>query len=165
MDINNFLSKYLLHGKRCSCSQYLTALRLSSKDKMIIHCNYQIALYSYLTGRCLVQRRRPASRCSNSPAEATPRWPGSGTGSAAGRSSAVEAAAGDTSGFYTVPLHCCNLGSRIQVIITCHNLDFYELHCSQHLQLALITFIRTVINLLHSMLLQMLPFTVFGESV
>ena len=104
----------------------------------------KIALYRFLTGRCQAQRRRPASRCSSSPAEATPHWPGSGTGSAAGRSSAVEAAAGDTSSFYTVLLHCCNLGSRIQVMITCDNKHLYELHCSQHLQVALTTFIRIV---------------------
>lgn len=75
----------------------------------------------YLTGKCLARKRRPAPQCSTSPAEMRPRWPRSGTGNAAGRSSAVEAVAGSTSGFYTGPRHCCSLemfNCRIHVMNT-----------------------------------------------
>lgn len=49
-----------------------------------------------LTGRCLVRRQRPAPQRSSSPAEGMPRWTGSGTRSAAGRSLTVEAAVAGT---------------------------------------------------------------------
>lgn len=69
----------------------------------------RLIVQRHLTERYLVQRRRPAPRRSNSRAEGMPRWPGSGTGTGAGRSSYGGAAAAGTSGFYTALLHCCNL--------------------------------------------------------
>ena len=75
------------------------------------HCGWCKALGNVqsLTGRCLVRRRRRAPRHSRCPPAATPRWTGSGTGSAAGRSWPGGAAAVNTSCSWPAPPHCCNL--------------------------------------------------------
>lgn len=97
-------------------------VRWKNKQKSFVSLNTQYSINTLsckrnrdlnrnLTGRCLVQRRLRARRCSSSLAEVMPRWPESGIGNAAGRSSPGEAAAADISSFCTAPPHCCILGT------------------------------------------------------